>query len=112
MIHPTSGTVSKQQVRELIAQQFKVSDDQTIFVFGFKAAFGGQKTTGFACIYDSLEDALDNEPKYRLIRQSLATAKTGSSSKLRKETKNKKKKLRGTEKVTGKKRRKGGDDEE
>ena len=112
VFHPQSGTVSKQEIRELVSKQFKVGDEQTIFVFGFKTAFGGQKTTGFACVYDSLEDALENEPKYRLVRQGLAAAKTGTSSKLRKETKNKKKKLRGTEKVTGKKRRKGGDDDE
>jgi small subunit ribosomal protein S24e len=74
------------------------TDDKTIFVFGFRTAFGGQKSTGFALIYDSLEDALDSEPKYRLVRAGLKTKKEGSR-KQRKELKNKKKKKRGKAKA-------------
>ena len=44
------------------------ADEKAVFVFGMRTAFGGQKTTGFCLIYNSLEDALDAEPKYRLIR--------------------------------------------
>ena len=29
-----------------------------------------RRPTGFALVYDSLEDALDCEPKYRLVRVS------------------------------------------
>jgi len=50
-------------------------------------------------IYDSLEDALDCEPKYRLIRSGLKPKKEGSR-KQRKELKNKKKKVRGKAKAT------------
>jgi hypothetical protein len=35
---------------------------------GVKTDFGGHRSTGFALIYDTHEDALDVEPKYRLIR--------------------------------------------
>ncbi len=66
--HPNKATVSKKELREKLATEFKVKDDKCIFVFGFRTAFGGQKSTGFALIYDTLEDALDVEPKYRLIR--------------------------------------------
>ena len=65
-----------------------------MFVFGVHTAFGGQKSTGFAVIYDSLEDALDSEPKYRLVRSGLRPKKEGSR-KQRKELKNRKKKVRG-----------------
>jgi ribosomal protein S24E len=46
-------------------------DAKNVFCFGFKLAFGGGRSTGFALIYDSLEAALDVEPKYRLIRVSV-----------------------------------------
>jgi len=41
-----------------------------VFVFGFRTAFGGGKSTGFALIYDNLDAAKKFEPKYRLIRVS------------------------------------------
>ena len=40
---------------------------ETTFLFGFRTAFGGGKTTGFALIYDSVEDAKKFEPKHRLV---------------------------------------------
>lgn len=68
-------------------------------MFGFRTAFGGQKSTGFALIYDSLEDALDSEPKYRLTRAGLKPKKEGSR-KQRKELKNKCLKVRGKAKAS------------
>ena len=70
VLHPNRANVPKKELTELIAKQFKAKDEKAVFVFGMRTAFGGQKTTGFALIYDSLEDALDAEPKYRLIRVS------------------------------------------
>lgn len=46
---------------------YKTTPD-VVFVFGFKTQFGGGKTTGFAMVYDSLDYAKKNEPKYRLSR--------------------------------------------
>ena len=74
-------------------------DEKAVFVFGFRTAFGGQRSTGFALIYDSLEDALDAEPKYRLIRAGLKTKKEGSR-KQRRELKNKRNKVRGKKKAS------------
>jgi len=98
VLHPNRATVPKNELREIIAGKFKVADDKTVFVFGFKTAFGGQKSTGFAMIYDTLEDALDAEPKYRLIRAGLQKKKEGSR-KTRRELKNRKKKVRGVKKT-------------
>lgn len=74
-------------------------DDKTIFTFGFRTAFGGQRSTGFALIYDTLEDALDSEPKYRLVRSGLKSKKEGSR-KLVKELKNRVLKVRGKAKAS------------
>lgn len=59
--------------------------------------FGGHKSTGFCLIYENLEVLKKTEPRYRLIRQGLATKKEGSA-KQKKEKKNRLKKLRGKEK--------------
>ena len=50
-------------------QLFKVASElDRIFLFGFKTAFGGGRSTGFAVIYDTLEAAKKYEPKFRLAR--------------------------------------------
>ena len=52
----------------MLLQMFKADDVNRIIVFGFRTAFGGGKSTGFALIYDTIEDAKKYEPKYRLAR--------------------------------------------
>ena len=47
-----------------------MKDKSTVFVFGFRTIFGGDKSTGFALIYDTVEDAMKFEPRYRLARVS------------------------------------------
>ncbi|KAF9090355.1 ribosomal 40S subunit protein S24B, partial [Mortierella sp. AM989] len=71
---------------------------EVVFCFGFRTAFGGGKSTGFALIYDNLESAKKFEPKYRLVRHGLMEIKK-ASRKQRKERKNRSKKLRGTKKA-------------
>lgn len=91
--HPGLANLSKAGVRERLAAMYKV-DKANIICFGFKTAFGGGKSTGFALIYDSAKAVMDFEPKYRLARHGLATnAKSGR--KQRKEKKNRAKKVRG-----------------
>lgn len=64
-----------------------------IFVFGFRTHFGGDKTTGFGMIYDSLDyNVKKNEPEHRLARHSLYEKKK-TSRKQRKERKNRMKKV-------------------
>eukprot|EP00456_Euglypha_rotunda_P047854 TRINITY_DN382_c0_g1_i15.p1 TRINITY_DN382_c0_g1~~TRINITY_DN382_c0_g1_i15.p1 ORF type:complete len:133 (+),score=25.91 TRINITY_DN382_c0_g1_i15:130-528(+) len=97
VLHPNRPNVPKTELAERIGKQFKVTELKTVFLFGFKTSFGGGKSTGFALIYDSLQDALDAEPKYRLVRAGLAAKKEGSR-KQRRELKNRKKKVRGKKK--------------
>ena len=52
-----------------LSQLFKVTTElDRIFLFGFRTAFGGGRSTGFALIYDSLDAAKKYEPKFRLAR--------------------------------------------
>ncbi|KNC49153.1 small subunit ribosomal protein S24e [Thecamonas trahens ATCC 50062] len=98
VIHPSRASVPKTELREELAKKYNVADPSTIILFGFKIAFGGGRSKGFALIYDDAKARDAFEPKYRLIRAGLATA-TESSRRQRKELKNKLKKVRGTAKA-------------
>merc|ERR1712125_77224 len=94
VIHPGRANVPKAELQKLVAQMYKVNDESTIFLFGFKTQFGGGKSSGFGLIYDTIAAAKCYEPRYRLLRQGLVT-KVESSRKQRKERKNRDKKFRG-----------------
>jgi len=98
VIHPGRANVSKAELKERLAKVYEVKDPNTIFVFKFRTHFGGGKSTGFGLIYDNLEAAKKFEPKYRLIRNGLAT-KVEKSRKQMKERKNRAKKIRGVKKT-------------
>lgn len=98
VIHPNRATVSKTEITEQLARIYKVKDAKAISVFGFRTAFGGGKSTGFALIYDNVDAARTIEPKYRLIRSGLAQAVEKSRKQL-KELKNRRKKFRGKKKA-------------
>lgn len=44
------------------------TDKNRVVTFGFRTAFGGGRSTGFALIYDDEESQKKFEPKYRLVR--------------------------------------------
>ncbi|KAI5060525.1 hypothetical protein GOP47_0024945 [Adiantum capillus-veneris] len=97
VLHPGRANVSKAELKEKLAKLYEVRDPQSVFVFGFRTQFGGGKSTGFGLIYDNVESAKKYEPKYRLIRNGLAT-KVEKSRKQMKERKNRAKKIRGVKK--------------
>jgi small subunit ribosomal protein S24e len=66
VLHPSRPNVSKDEMREKLSKMYKTPKEQ-IIVFGFRTAFGGGKSTGFALVYESKE-ALKFEPRYRLVR--------------------------------------------
>eukprot|EP00249_Psilotum_nudum_P000477 c1220_g1_i1 orf=174-590(+) len=107
VLHPGRPNVSKVELKEKLARLYDVRDPQTIFVFGFRTQFGGGKSTGFGLIYDNLDSAKKYEPKYRLIRNGLAT-KVEKSRKQIKERKNRAKKIRGVKKAKAGDVQKGG----
>uniref|UniRef100_A0ACD5Z057 Uncharacterized protein n=1 Tax=Avena sativa TaxID=4498 RepID=A0ACD5Z057_AVESA len=98
VIHPGRANVSKADLKDKLSKIYEVKDSNCIFVFKFRTHFGGGKSTGFGLIYDNLEAAKKFEPKYRLIRNGLAT-KVEKSRKQIKERKNRTKKIRGVKKT-------------
>jgi small subunit ribosomal protein S24e len=68
VIHPGRPNVSKNDLREKLAEMYKVKEVDRVFVFGFRTQYGGGSSTGFALIYDSIEEAKKFEPRYRLAR--------------------------------------------
>eukprot|EP00126_Sphaerothecum_destruens_P002139 Sdes_comp15573_c0_seq1m4555 len=103
VIHPGKANVSKAELTEKLAKMYK-ADSGLVIPFGFRNAFGGGKSTGFALIYDNLESLKKFEPKFRQIRKGLLQ-KVEKSRKQLKEKKNRAKKVRGIKKakVLGKK---------
>ena len=95
VIHPGRANLSRTQLQEELSKRHKVSDNNCIFLKGFRTQYGGGKTIGFAVIYDNLESAKKYEPKYMLIRNGLGE-KEEKSRKQIKEAKNRGKKTRGT----------------
>eukprot|EP00124_Ichthyophonus_hoferi_P002807 Ihof_evm3s210 gene=Ihof_evmTU3s210 len=67
VVHPGRANVPKTEINDKLAQLFKVNPE-VVSTFGFRTAFGGGKSTGFALIYDNLESVKKFEPKYRLVR--------------------------------------------
>ena len=67
VLHPGRSNVSKSDLRDKLAQMYRTTAD-VIMCFGFRTAFGGGKSTGFALIYDNLDVVKKYEPKYRLVR--------------------------------------------
>jgi len=94
--HPEKPSIPKKELQKKLAEIFKVADESTILLFGFRTRFGGLKSTGFGFIYKNIELARETEPLYRLLRNNLVEIKK-TSSKQRKERKNRMKKTRGKE---------------
>lgn len=97
VLHPGLASVNKKEIRDKLAAMYKVTSD-VVFCFGFRTNFGGGKSSGFALIYDTLDNAKKFEPKHRLVRHGLLEIKK-ITRKQRKERKNRMKKVRGTKKA-------------
>lgn len=69
VLHPSRPNVSKDELRDKLAQMYKASKEQVV-PFGFRTQFGGGRSTGFALIYDDEASQKKFEPRYRLVRVS------------------------------------------
>jgi small subunit ribosomal protein S24e len=94
IIHPGRANVSKAELREKLGEMFKCPEVERIITFGFRTAFGGGKSSGFALVYDDLDSVKKFEPKYRQVRNGIIT-KLETSRKQIKEKKNRDKKVWG-----------------
>ncbi|KAH7827400.1 putative 40S ribosomal protein S24 [Monocercomonoides exilis] len=96
VLHPGQKALSRIELRNKLAKNFKVKDPECVITYGLRTVFGGGKTTGFALIYDKREHMRKIEIRYRKIRHLVAKApKKKTVRKARKERKNKDKKNRG-----------------
>lgn len=73
VLHPGRANVPKSDLRDKLAQMYRSTSD-VIICFGFRTAFGGGKSSGFALVYDNLDVMKKYEPKYRLVRVSCKVA--------------------------------------
>uniref|UniRef100_A0A0K0EE30 Small ribosomal subunit protein eS24 n=1 Tax=Strongyloides stercoralis TaxID=6248 RepID=A0A0K0EE30_STRER len=99
ILHPLKATISKKELQEKLAALYKTTPD-VVIPYGIKSQIGGGKSSGFAKIYDSLDDAKRYEHKYMIARLTGVKLEK-SGRKQRKERKNRQKKFRGTAKVKG-----------
>merc|ERR1711976_626378 len=89
------------EIKEKLANMFKdrgAADTNRIGVFGLHTKFGGGRTTGFALIYDSVDDRKKYDQKLLLKRDGM-TEKPRYTRKMKKEMKGRMKKVRGTKKA-------------
>jgi small subunit ribosomal protein S24e len=99
ILHPGTVCASKKEICEKLCAMYKVKDHSCAFVHGLKAQFGGGRTVGFGVIYESVDKAKKFEPKHRLIRSGLAQKASGPGRRVKKDIKNKAKKVRAAEKA-------------
>ena len=62
VVHPGSAPASKTVIRDNLAKLHKC-DAKTIIVYGFSTAFGGGRSSGFALIYNSVDEMKKFEPR-------------------------------------------------
>ncbi|AFZ81123.1 40S ribosomal protein S24, putative [Theileria equi strain WA] len=99
ILHPGRSNVSKTELKERIAKQFKIKDSKTVVLFGLKTLFGGGISTGFGLIYDNMSSLKRYERHYRLVRLGLEQVETKMGRRAKKELKNRRKKVRGKDKA-------------
>ncbi|KAK5636137.1 hypothetical protein RRF57_011849 [Xylaria bambusicola] len=97
VLHPGRPGVSKSRLEEALAMLYKATVKQ-ISISGLQTAFGGGKTTGFVCIYDSVGARMTFDAKYRLKCAGLASRADRQSKQNRSHWKNWGKRFRGTNK--------------
>ena len=95
---PDFTNVTKKEVGESIAKKFKTSAENVV-IYGMKYKFGGGRVTGFGLIYDNKDSLMKFEPKHRLLRSKLIEKPKVKARRMKKEHKNKAKKLRGKAKA-------------
>lgn len=65
--HEGKPNVSQKDLRELIANKYHY-EPKNIVLFGFRTAFGGNRSSGFCLAYENQQYLVKYEPIYRLRR--------------------------------------------
>ena len=95
VFHEGKPNVSQAELKQLIASKYKW-DEKNLVLYGFKTAFGGNRSVGFVLAYDNQQYLVKYEPNYRLRRAEILV-KRNPKRKPEKELKRKIKKTRGGE---------------
>lgn len=98
VLHPGTVCASKKEICEKLCAMYKVKDHSCAFVYGLKPQFGGGRTAGFGVIYDDIAKAKKFEPKHRLVRSGIIGKIEKQGRRIKKDVKNKAKKVRAAEK--------------
>ena len=72
--HEGKPNVSQKDLKELIANKYKC-EIKNLVLFGFRTAFGGNRSTGFCLSYDNQQYLVKYEPNYRLRRLAVLPKK-------------------------------------
>ena len=97
MIHPESANISKAAIKDKLADMFKAKAE-AISIFGLHSKFGGGRSSGFALIYDSLDERKKYDQKMLLKRDGLVAMPARGRKQL-KEIKGRVKRVHGTAKT-------------
>jgi len=93
------ASVPKKDLANKLSSMYKVHDQNSIVLFGFKHDFGGGRSTGFGLIYDNLDKLKKFSPNYVLKKQGLPVKSKRAGRRAKKDAKNRAKKVRGKEKA-------------
>lgn len=67
VFHEGKANVSQADLKQLISTKFKW-DLKNIILYGFRTAFGGNRSIGFCLAYDNQQSLVKYEPNHRLRR--------------------------------------------
>ena len=67
VFHEGKPNVSQAELKTLISGKYKW-DEKNLVLYGFKTAFGGNRSIGFVLAYDNQQYLVKFEPNYRLRR--------------------------------------------
>ena len=68
--HEGKPNCSQKEMKELINKKYGW-DVKCVMLFGFKTAFGGNRSTGFCLAYDNQQYMVKYEPNHRLRREKI-----------------------------------------
>lgn len=71
VFHGGDPTPTRAEVRSALAETLDADEDQLI-LHRVRSEFGRGRSTGYAKLYDSKEDAIERERRYVLARNGLA----------------------------------------
>jgi len=99
VLHPGANCATKNEIADKLCAMYKVKDHTCAFVYGLKTQYGGGRSVGFGVIYESVDKAKKFEPKHRLVRSGIIEKASGNGRRVKKDIKNKAKKVRAADKA-------------